>query len=161
MAGHRRIDYTAWSGENDSAGTQRTPDLVAEPGVQPIRSLQRSNMKIEQGETFLVYDCELLFQAQDQEGETYMVSHAGECGMECRYIAVPVDEKPLSQYKAGQMDLRDLMLARGRKTWYSARTTGNPGELALEQQQGRLSESEDLPRKGFHHDFRFSRNQAG
>lgn len=118
-------------------------------------------MKIKHGETLLVYDCELLFHAQDQEGETYMVSHAGECGTECQYIAVPVDEKHLSRYKAGQMDLRDLMLAMGRKTSYSARTTGNPGELDLEQQQGRLSESEDLPKKGFHHDFRFSENQAG
>ena len=118
-------------------------------------------MKIKQGETLLVYDCELLFQAQDQKGYTYMVSHAGQCSTECHYIAVPVDETHLSQYRAGHMDLRDLMLARGRKIWYSARATGNPGELALEQQKGRLSESEDLPMKGFHHDHRFSKNPAG
>ena len=115
-------------------------------------------MKVKWAETLLVYDCELLFQAKDQEGQTYMVSHTGSCDAECEYIAVPVDEKSLSQYKAGQMDLRDLMLARGQKSWYFARTTGNPGELALQQQQGRLSESDDLPEKGFHHDHRFSKN---
>ena len=36
-------------------------------------------MKIKQGETLLLYECELLFQAQDQQGQTYMVSHIGKC----------------------------------------------------------------------------------
>ena len=73
-------------------------------------------MKIKQGETFLSYDCELLFQAQDQQGQTYMVSHTGECHGECEYIAVPVKQKGLSQYKAGRIDLRELMLEEDERS---------------------------------------------
>ena len=115
MESCRRIDYTSGSGENASTRTHRTPDLVAKPGHQPNRHLPRSSMKVKQVETLVVYDCELLFQAKDQEGQTYMVSHTGSYDAECEYIAVPVDEKSLSHYKAGQMDLRDLMLARGQE----------------------------------------------
>ena len=113
-------------------------------------------MKIKQGETLLLYECELLFQAQDQQGQTYMVSHTGECHGECEYIAVPVNQKSLSEYKAGRIDLRELMLTGGREVWYSARASGNPGELALERQETSLSESPELPMKGFHHDHKFS-----
>ena len=115
-------------------------------------------MKIKQEETLLIYDCELLFQAQDQRGQTYMVSHIGECHGECEYIAVPVNQRSLSQYKAGRIDLRELMLTEGREVWYSARATGNPGELNLERQEALLSASAELPMKGFHHDHKFSRN---
>ena len=113
-------------------------------------------MKIKQGETLLLYDCELLFQAQDPQGRTYMVSHIGECHGECEYVAVPVNQRSLSEYRAGRMDLRDLMLAEGREDWYSAKATGNPGELALERQETPISKSPDLPVKGFHHDPKFS-----
>ena len=115
-------------------------------------------MKVKQGETLLVYDCELLLQAQDEQGQTYMVSHIGKCHGECEYIAVPVNPKSLSQYKAGRIDLRQLMLSGGRQTWYSGRTTGNPGEMALERQESPLSGSPELPMAGFHHDHRFSKN---
>ena len=156
MAGHRRIDYTAGSGHAEPGGTQRTPDLVANQGLQPIRRVQERQMKIEQGETLLIYDCELLFQAHDQQGHTYIVSHVGKCQGQCEYIVVPVNRKSLSQYKAGHMDLRELMLIQGQENWYSARTTGNPGELDLERQFSPLSESPELPAKGFHHDHKFS-----
>ena len=113
-------------------------------------------MKINQGETLLLYDCELLFQAQDPHGQSYMVSHTGECYGECEYVAVPVDQGSLSEYRAGRIDLRDLMLTGGREAWYSAKGTGYPSELALERQETPLSESPELPLKGFHHDPKFS-----
>ena len=113
-------------------------------------------MKITQGETLLLYDCELLFQAQDPQGQTYVVSHAGECHGECEYVAVPVDQWSLSEYRTGRIDLRDLMLTGGGEAWYSAKATGKPGELALERQETPLSESPELPVKGFHHAPKFS-----
>ena len=96
-------------------------------------------MNIKHEETLLIYDCELLFQAQDQQGQTYMVSHIAKCHGECEYIAVPVNQKSLSQYKAGRIDLRQLMLAEGRgglvlrKSHRKPRRTdlGTPGSLAL------------------------------
>lgn len=116
-------------------------------------------MKITQAETLLLYDCELLFQAEDPEGWTYMVSHTGECHGECEYVAVPVDQGSLSEYRAGRIDLRSLMLAGGREAWYSAKATGNPGELDLERQKTPFSESPALPMKGFHHDPKFSEHE--
>ena len=113
-------------------------------------------MKIKQGETLLLYDCELLFQAQDPQGQSYMVSHTSECHGECEYVAVPVDQRSLSEYRAGRIDLRDLMLTGGQEAWYSAKGTVNPGELVLERQETPLSESPELPMKGFHHDPKFS-----
>ena len=102
-------------------------------------------MKIKKGETLLLYDCELLFQAQDQQGQTYMVSHIGKCHGECEYIAVPVKQNNLSEYNAGRIDLRELMLTGEREIWYSARATTNPGELALQPQDTPLAESPELP----------------
>ena len=113
-------------------------------------------MKINQIAPLLTYDCELHFQAQDGQGQNYMVSHVGICEAECKYIAVPTDEVSLSQYQAGQIDLRELILTKGRKAWYSAKLSENPGELNLEQKHTELSESTSLPSKGFHHDSRFS-----
>ena len=55
-------------------------------------------MKIKHEETLLIYDCELLFQANDQEGQTYIVSHVADCDGECEYIAVPVTRHSLSNY---------------------------------------------------------------
>ena len=113
-------------------------------------------MKIKQAETILIYDCELLFQAHDTQGQTYMVSHTAECHGECDYIAVPVDQSNLYEYKAGHIDLRDLMLSGAKQAWYSAKPTATPGELALERQETPISESPELPVKGFHHDPKFS-----
>ena len=112
-------------------------------------------MKIKHGETLLLYDCELLFQAQDQHGQTYIVSHIGSCQGECEYIAVPVKQKNLSEYKAGRTDLRDLMLTDAQDVWYSALATTTPGELALQPQHTPLTDSPDLPGKGFHHNHTF------
>ena len=109
-------------------------------------------MKINQVAPLLIYDCVLLFHAQDEQGQSYMFSHVGIC----EYIAVPTDEVRLAQYQAGEIDLRELMLTKGRRGWYSARLTENPGERILEQQHTELSESTSLPSKGFHHDLRFS-----
>ena len=109
-------------------------------------------MKIKQGETLLVYDCELLFQAHGQQGQAYIVSHTSDCQGECEYLAVPVDQSSLSEYRAGRTDLRDLMLTGGREAWYSAKATGNPGELEIKRQKTPISESRELPMKGFHHD---------
>ena len=89
-----------------------------------------------------------------------MFSHVGVCEGECEYIAVPTDEVSLTQYLAGEIDLRELMLNKGREAWYSARLTENPGELILEQQHTELSESTSLPGKGFHHDPRFRRVES-
>ena len=131
---------------------RRTADLVAKQGIQPSRRAQEGRMKIKQGETLLLYDCELLFQAQDPQGQTHMVSHTGECHGECEYVAVPMDQRSLSEYRAGRIDLRDLTLTGGREAWYSAKATGNPGELNLELQKTSFSESRELPTAGFHHD---------
>ena len=114
-------------------------------------------MKIKHGETLLLYDCELLFQAHDLQGQPYMVSHTGECYGECEYVAVPVDQRSLSEYRAGHMDLRDLMLTSEQEAWYSAKVTANPGELTLERRETPLSDSPELPKKGFHHDPKFSK----
>ena len=113
-------------------------------------------MTIKQAEIMLIYDCELLFQAEDTQGQTYMVSHTGECHGECEYIAVPVDRNNLSEYRAGRIDLRDLLLSGARQAWYSAKPTVNPGELSLKRQETKLSESPELPLQGFHHDYKFS-----
>ena len=152
------IRNPAGSWQAESSGTERTPDLVAHQGLQPIKRLQERQMKIKHGETLLLYECELLFQAQDQHGQTYMVSHIGKCHGECEYIAVPVNQKSLSEYKVGRIDLRGLMLTGGREVWYSARATTNPGELVLQQQETSLLESPELPGKGFHHDHKFSKH---
>ena len=112
-------------------------------------------MKINRVAPLLIYDCVLLFHAQDEQGQNYMFSHVDVCEGECEYIAVPTDEVSLTQYLAGEIDLRELMLTKGREAWYSARLTENPGERILEQQHTELSESTSLPGKGFHHDPRF------
>lgn len=115
-------------------------------------------MKIRHTETLLTYDCELLFLAQDLEGQIYIVSHTGECSGKCEFIAVPACQESLSGYRTGSTGLRNLMLVGGQETWYSARPTGNPGELALEPQETPLSESPALPSEGFHHNPYFSKH---
>ena len=127
-------------------------------GIQAIRRVQDAQMNINHEETLLFYDCELLFQARDRQGQTYIVSHTGDSHKECEYMAVPVDQRSLSDFKAGRIDLRGLMLAGSRKEWYSAKATGDSNELVLELQSTTLAESPELPMKGFHPDPKFSEN---
>ena len=132
MAGRRNVDIVARDGQAEPRGSQRAPGLVAKEGIQAIRRVQDAQMNINHEETLLFYDCELLFQARDRQGQTYIVSHTGDSHKECEYMAVPVDQRSLSDFKAGRIDLRGLMLAGSRKEWYSAKATGDSNELVLE-----------------------------
>ena len=49
------------------------------------------------------------------------------------------------------------MLEDGQEVWYSAKVAGKRGELSLNRQEALLSESAELPMKGFHHDHKYSK----
>ena len=145
MAGYRDADYTARSRQTEFRGIQRTPDLVAKQGTQPIRRVQDGQMKIKQGETLLLYDCELLFQAQDPQGQSYMVSHTSECHGECEYVAVPVDQRSLSEYRAGRIDLRNLMLTGGERPGTPRRAPETPANWPSSARKPRSQNRRNCP----------------
>ena len=113
-------------------------------------------MKIKHKESLLVYDCELLFEAKDFEGRIYIVNHTEDLGNGCKYLAVPVKDKTLLEFKAGRIDLRTLLLSEGGEEWYTTKITTDSSEITLERQAARLSECAELPEEGFRPNLAFT-----
>ena len=107
-------------------------------------------MKVTHEEALLVYDCELLVQAKDERGQSYILSHTAEEQDNCEYIAVPVSKQALKEFRKGEMDLKEIMLSGPPREWYIARPEGRSGNLSLHAQNTPLKECPDLPEAGYH-----------
>ena len=80
-------------------------------------------------ESILFYDCEMLFQATDDNGRLYLAVHEDETPAGCEYIFAPATPETLADFKAGRIGLRQLLLAAPNGEWHTA--TLGPGAAAI------------------------------
>ena len=101
-------------------------------------------MKVAFKESILYYDCELLFEAEDETGRRYIAVHDDDCQTGCEYVVAPATGENLTAFKAGQIGLRDLLLASPGGEWYTTEPGGNAEEIPLSRQPGLITDRTDL-----------------
>ena len=69
-------------------------------------------------ESILYYDCELLFEAIDANGQRYIAVHHSEYPAGCEYSVAPAAQSDLAAFKAGSIGLRRLLLSHPAGEWY-------------------------------------------
>lgn len=102
-------------------------------------------MNIAYRRSLLYYDCELVFEAADDAGRKYLAVHHAETPAGCKYAVVPVSTAELAQLKAGQRDLRSLMLA-----WYTTKSDGDTDAFVLAVQPTPITMCASLPDAGYY-----------
>ena len=107
-------------------------------------------MKIIHKESLEYYECELLFEAEDETGRKYIALHDDDFDSGCQYVVVPVDKSYLTNFKAGRIDLQNLILSYGEDVWYRAEIGTNSTEISLVQQTSAMSDAAVLPEPGYY-----------
>ena len=96
------------------------------------------------------YDGILLFTAQDPIGGNYLCEAIDTVGDFDRYAVVGVRPERLADFRAGEVDLRTLMLEAPDGEWYITIADGTTDDpLKLEPQDAPLAETEYLPGEGY------------
>ena len=98
--------------------------------------------------TLFEYDGPQLFVARDDDGGQYLALLMDSEERQDRYLVVQVDPEPLSQFRAGALELRPLIAEASRNQWYLATTTNLDEPLAIELQRTPIEER-FLPDEGF------------
>ena len=102
-------------------------------------------MNIVHKESLEYYDCELLFEAEDDTGRKYLAIHDDDYETGCRYVVVPVNKNSLTRFKAGLIDLRTIMMSHDEQLWYRTDINIDSTTITLTEQTSAISESDVLP----------------
>ena len=96
------------------------------------------------------YDGILLFTARDPIGGNYLCEAIDTVGDFDRYAVVGVRPERLAEFRAGDVDLRTLMLEAPDGEWYITIADGTTEDpLTLEPQRVPLTETGYLPKEGY------------
>ena len=106
-------------------------------------------MNIVHKQSLEYYECELLFEADDDTGRKYIAVHDGDHETGCHYVVVPVDKNSLTTFKAGLIDLRTLMMSHDESIWYRADVSVDSTTISLTQQTSTMAEGGILPEQGY------------
>ena len=107
-------------------------------------------MKIFHKESLEFYDCELLFEAEDETGRKYIAVHDADFDTGCEYIVVPVLKNRLTDFKAGLTDLRSLMQSCEENIWYKANIDVHSKDIDLVPQGSAIFEDDVLPDQDYY-----------
>ena len=107
-------------------------------------------MKIFHKESLEFYECELLFEAEDETGRKYIAVHDADFDTGCEYIVVPVLKNTLTEFKSGLTDLRSLMQSCQENVWYKSSIEVQSKDIDLIPQGSSILEGDVLPDRDFY-----------
>lgn len=100
--------------------------------------------------TLVYYDGIQVFEGRNPTGERYigvMIDSLDDADV---YLVAGVDTVRLRQFRSGSLDLKTLLLEGAEHGWYTTRANDDLMQsLALESQEGPLTERDFLPDDGF------------
>lgn len=100
--------------------------------------------------TLFYYDGPQVFEARDAIGGHYVGVMVEPLDGKDRYLVAGVEPERLRQFRAGLLDLRNLLIERVIADWFLAFAPAGLSEpLAIEMAEGSLAESTLLPDAGF------------
>ena len=95
------------------------------------------------------YDGIQVFAAADAAGRSYVgVGYGPDISTDC-YLVTAARPERLQQFRAGQLDLRTLLLAAPGGQWYITTNPGGNAPFTLEPQPGPVAQSPYLPGPNF------------
>ena len=107
-------------------------------------------MMVSHKKTLQFYDCDILFEAEDDAGRKYIAVNDGEDENGLEYKLAPVEEQALTQFKDGLIDLRALMMTAPDGEWYRTTIGAETEEIELTRQESPLAVTEDMPESGYY-----------
>lgn len=100
--------------------------------------------------TLFSYDGPQVFEARDPIGGHYLALAVDSRNAEDRYLVVGVPPERLRQFRAGTLDLREMIVEAGKDDWYlTTAPDGLDRPLEIERQATPIAESGLLPDAGF------------
>ena len=99
--------------------------------------------------TLFHYDGAQIFEARDRIGGHYIAVMVPPDGLDDRHLVVGTEPEQLRQFRSGDIDLRELILASDENERFLAITTRLDEPLTLEHLSVPLEESEYLPDSSF------------
>ena len=107
-------------------------------------------MRIFHKESLEFYECELLFEAEDETGRKYIAVHDADFDTGCEYIVVPVLRNSLTEFKSGLTDLRSLMQSCEENVWYKSSIEVQSKDINLIPQGSSIFEGDVLPDRDYY-----------
>ena len=107
-------------------------------------------MKLTITESFLFNDFELLFAAEDEDGNPYIGQYMGETSESIKYALIPVSKESLELFAKEEMDLRTLLLERCEEEWYRTDMESEDEDEWPPKQERPFSETGWLCDSGYH-----------
>ena len=101
-------------------------------------------MNVTVKESILYYDCELIFEAEDETGRRYIAVHDDDYQTGCEYIMAPATHEDLAAFRSGQIGLRSLLLASPAGEWYTTSIGVDTDAITLTRQPTPITENTDL-----------------
>ena len=101
-------------------------------------------MNVTHRESILYYDCELLFEAEDEYGQRYIAVHDKDYQPGCAYIIAPATSEDMAAFKAGQIGLKSLLMASPPGEWYTSKIGTDTHEIALTRQYTPITDCPNL-----------------
>ena len=100
-------------------------------------------------ETLLYYDGAQIFEGRDLMGGNYVATLIDDADGVDTYAVVGVSHESLRRFKAGEIDLKTLMLETHDERWHIAQPEGDEDvPIRLQPQTSPLAESDFLPDDG-------------
>ena len=108
-------------------------------------------LTIQHSDTLVYYDGIEVFEGHDSSGSHYigvLISIEDNVG---QYLVTSVSPNRLSQFRAGEVELRQLLLDSSTPEWYITYASGDLSQpLLLEEQHYPFADSGLLPEDGFY-----------
>jgi hypothetical protein len=122
---------------------------AAKPHARKLRG--RIGMKTLQiKSTLYYYDGPQILELRDSFGGSYVGILTSTTEDGDQYLATGVSPESLRRFRAGLLDLRELLLEFGQESWYlSERMVSLDNEIAFKHQTAALTDTELLPDAGF------------
>ena len=106
--------------------------------------------KIHHTDTLVYYGGAQVFEGRDVTGGCYVGVLTDSIDNTDHYVVTRVSPKWLKRFRAGELDLRTLMVEGSESIWYLTQTCSDFADaLALREQSGPISDTDFLPEDDF------------
>ena len=106
--------------------------------------------KIHYIDTLVYYDGAQVFEGRDLAGGCYIGVLIDSLDNADHYVVAGVSPERLNRFRAGELDLRTLLVEGSKDAWYLTQTCNDFADpLSLEEQSGSIADTDFLPADGF------------
>ena len=103
-------------------------------------------LEIQYKSTLFEYDGPQIIESRDRKGAHYIAVAVEDNGADNQYLVVVTEVEKLRKFRAGELDLRSLLVESSHYGWYlTAADVNKDRSVTIQLQQGSLLEYDNLP----------------